>query len=105
MGFWKDWMAFLSNNAKKNMKRFSITIGAFIFLVISSLNFPLEIFICIVYAGAVETSGIIIMSLFGKNGNGSEHNSLNSIETTETKESNETKEPIILNEQKEKIPI
>ena len=115
MGFWNDWYTFLKSNAKKNMKRFSITVGAFIFLVISSLALPLEVLIAIVYAGAVQTSGIIIMSLFGKNGNGAIHNQLDTKDfdknhdLTESKEligttSNETKEPII-NERTNKIPI
>ena len=124
MGFWKDWYCFLKSNAKKNMKRFSITIGAFIFLVISSLALPFEVLIAIVYAGAVQTSGIIIMSLFGKNGNGSNHNALEtkSIEInkqipdtlfggkfkvreipTLQKDNTEAKEPMEIN--KQKIPI
>lgn len=83
MGFWSDWLTFIKENARKNMKRFSITIGSFLFLIISSLSFDFEIFVCIAYAGAVETSGIIIMSLFGKNGNGNTQNQLESKETEE----------------------
>lgn len=77
MGFWNDWYQFIKENARKNMKRFSISIGAFVLLIISSIGFGFETWIVVVYAGFIETSGIIIMSLFGKNGNGSEYNSLN----------------------------
>lgn len=80
MGFWKDWYKFLSDNASKNMKRFSITIGSFIFLVITSIAYPTTVFWNIVYAGFIESSAIILLTLFGKNGNGSNHNKLDTKE-------------------------
>ena len=105
MGFWKDWSKFLSENAKKNMKRFSITIGSFLFLIISSIGLPFDLYIVVVYAGAVQTSGIIIMSLFGKNGNGSTHNSLETKEPIKSTSNDlmENKKTIDLT--KQKIPI
>ena len=69
MGFWSDWKEFLSENAKRHMKRMSIAIGAFLVLIITSIPLGLDAFIVVVYAGIVETSSIILMSLFGKNGN------------------------------------
>lgn len=89
MSFWKDWLKFLKENAKKNMKRFSIAIGSFLVLVISSLGFQIDTYVAMVYAGFVETATIIIMSLFGKNGNGATHNQLNSTEP-EPESSSET---------------
>ncbi|KKK46753.1 hypothetical protein LCGC14_3162080 [marine sediment metagenome] len=91
MSFWKDWYIFIKQNATKNMKRFSIAIGSFIFLVISSIGFigfDLNTFLIIVYAGVIETFGMIIMSLFGKNGNGPTHNQLVTPEKTKKTNSN-----------------
>lgn len=70
MGFWKDWFSFLKHNAKENMKKISIGIGSFLVLLISSIGFGWDIWIICVYAGIIETGSMILMSIFGKNGNG-----------------------------------
>lgn len=77
MTFWNDWYNFIKTNAEKNMKRFSITIGSFLVLIISSIGLGLDAFIIVLYAGIVESSAIIIMTLFGKNGNGNTQNAIN----------------------------
>ena len=87
MGFFKDWIAFMSANAKEHMKRISIGIGAFICLLIISIPIALNDianFIYVVYAGFTEVGLIIIMSIFGKNGNG---NSTNNNAKSERKDS------------------
>ncbi|GAG87537.1 unnamed protein product [marine sediment metagenome] len=76
MGFWHDWYQFIKENAISNMKRFSIVIGSFLVLIITSIPLGLNTFLIIVYAGIIEASSIIIMTLFGKNGNGNNHNKL-----------------------------
>ncbi|BDI54940.1 MAG: hypothetical protein [Asgard archaea virus VerdaV3] len=56
--FWKD-------NLERNAKRISVAIGAF--LVYGLVTIPIDP----VWKGAIITLGsIIIMSIFGKNGNG-----------------------------------
>ncbi len=70
MGFWKEWSKFVKENAVNSMKRISIVIGSFLFLLVTSIPLGLDSFLIVVYAGFVETSGIILMTLFGKNGNG-----------------------------------
>lgn len=54
------------------MKRISISIGGFLFLLVVSIPLGPEIWIISTWAGVIETSGIILMSVFGKNGNGQE---------------------------------
>ncbi|GAG47876.1 unnamed protein product, partial [marine sediment metagenome] len=55
MGFWNDWIQFLKENATKNMKRISISIGSFLFLIITSIPLGLEVLPIVIYAGLVET--------------------------------------------------
>lgn len=80
IGFWKNWWNFLKANAVRHMKRISISVGAFLFMLVISIPLGLEAWLISVYAGSVEVAGIILMSLFGKNGNGQalEQNSQNS---------------------------
>jgi len=73
MTFWRDWYKFIKQNALRHMKRISISIGGFLVLLVTSVPLALnnmDYFIIIVYAGIIETSTIILMSVFGKNGNG-----------------------------------
>ena len=56
---------FWSDNLERNIKRISIAIGAFI--VYGIVTIPIDP----VWKGAIVTLGsIIVMSIFGKNGNG-----------------------------------
>lgn len=63
---WLDKLLdFWSENLERNVKRISIAIGAFIVYVIVTL--PIDP----IWKGAIVTLGsIIVMSIFGKNGNG-----------------------------------
>lgn len=70
IGFFKQWLSFIRDNAIRHMKRISVSVGAFLFLSIVSIPLGFEAWLIAIYAGVVETSGIILMSLFGKNGNG-----------------------------------
>lgn len=70
MGFFKDWYEFIKTNAKRHMKRISIAVGSFLVLLVVSVPLGDPGFYIAMYAGFVETGSIIIMSLFGKNGNG-----------------------------------
>lgn len=70
MGFWRDWYGFIKANAKEHMKRISICIGSFLVLILTAIPMGIDIFVVVVYAGFVETGSIILMTLFGKNGNG-----------------------------------
>ena len=65
--FTKKIYKFWKNNMERNAKRISVAIGAF--LVYGLVTIPMDP----VWKGAIITLGsIIIMSIFGKNGNGGE---------------------------------
>lgn len=65
MGWFKSLTDFWKANLERNVKRISIAIGAFI--VWALIMLPLDP----AWQGAIVTLGsIIVMSIFGKNGNG-----------------------------------
>lgn len=65
MGWFKSLTEFWKKNLERNVKRISIAIGAFI--VYGLVTIPIDP----IWKGAVVTLGsIIVMSIFGKNGNG-----------------------------------
>jgi len=67
MGWFKKLIGFWKSNLERNVKRISIAMGAFlIWLLVTVITDP-------VWSGAIVTLGsIIVMSIFGKNGNGHE---------------------------------
>lgn len=73
MGFWKDWYDFIRANAKRQMKRISAAIGAFCIALITAIPLGTVGFLNALYAASVVVGSLIIMSLFGKNGNGESH--------------------------------
>lgn len=70
IGFFKDWYNFLRENAIRHMKRISIAVGSYIILLIVFFPLGKDIFLISATAGFVEASVMIVMSIFGKNGNG-----------------------------------
>ncbi|GAH37200.1 unnamed protein product [marine sediment metagenome] len=65
--FLSKLLDFWSDNLERNVKRISIAVGAFI--VYGIVTIPIDP----VWKGAIVTLGsIIVMSIFGKNGNGRE---------------------------------
>lgn len=65
MGWFKKLTGFWKSNLERNAKRISIAIGAFIVYALVTIPFDP------VWKGAIITLGsIIVMSIFGKNGNG-----------------------------------
>ena len=70
MGFWKNWWNFIKCNAIRHMKRISVSVGAFLFLLIVSAPLGWNVWCISAWAGVIEMSGIVLMTLFGKNGNG-----------------------------------
>lgn len=67
MGSGKKLWSFWKDNLERNVKRISIAIGAFI--VYGLVTIPMDP----VWKGAFVTLGsLIVMSIFGKNGNGQE---------------------------------
>jgi len=67
MGWFKKLIDFWKNNLERNVKRISIALGAFLVWIIATI--PMDP----IWSGAVITLGsIIVMSIFGKNGNGHE---------------------------------
>ena len=65
MKWYKKLFKFWSDNLERNVKRISIAIGAFI--VWALVTIPMDP----AWQGAIVTLGsIIVMSIFGKNGNG-----------------------------------
>ena len=67
MKWYKKLVKFWGDNLERNVKRMSIAIGSFIIYALVTIDFhPL-------WKGAIITLGsIIVMSIFGKNGNGQE---------------------------------
>lgn len=67
MTWYKKLLKFWSTNLERNIKRMSIAIGSFLIYGIAVL--PIDP----LWKGAIVTLGsIIVMSIFGKNGNGHE---------------------------------
>jgi len=65
MGWSKKLYKFWSTNLEKNVERISIAIGSFIVGTLTMLPLPIE------WKGPIIILGsLIIMSIFGKNGNG-----------------------------------
>lgn len=65
MGWFKTLTGFWKSNLERNVKRISVAIGAFV--VYGLVTLPIDS----LWKGAVITLGsIIVMSIFGKNGNG-----------------------------------
>ena len=65
MKWYKKLVKFWADNLGRNYKRISIAVGSFIIFCIVMLPIPKD------WVGAVVTLGsIIVMSIFGKNGNG-----------------------------------
>lgn len=67
MKWYKKLFKFWAMNLERNVKRISVAIGAFIIWALATvITDPM-------YSGAIITLGsIIVMSIFGKNGNGQE---------------------------------
>ena len=70
MGFWKDWYNFVKTNAKRHMKRISAAVGAFGVALLTSIPLGTEGFMNALYASSILAGVLIIMTIFGKNGNG-----------------------------------
>ena len=72
MGWGKKLIGFWKNNLERNFKRISIALGAFIIVVMSTCMLPMEQFLVALYSGGLTCGSIVVMSIFGKNGNGHE---------------------------------
>ena len=65
MGWSKKLIQFWKDNLERNVKRISIALGAFLIFVLVLLPIPTYI-----DGAAITLGSIVIMSIFGKNGNG-----------------------------------
>lgn len=65
MAWYKTLIQFWGNNLERNVKRISIALGSFIIFMIVLLPIP-----DLINGAVITLSSIIVMSIFGKNGNG-----------------------------------
>lgn len=63
---YRFWMT----NLEKHIKRISIGFGSFLIVLITTCTLPTPIFMATMYGAGVSFGSMVIMSIFGKNGNG-----------------------------------
>lgn len=72
MKWHKKLLKFWGNNLERNVKRISIGFGSFLIVLITTCTLPTPIFLATMYGAGVSFGSMVIMSIFGKNGNGQE---------------------------------
>ena len=70
MKWYKILYQFWSSNLERNAKRISIGFGSFLIVVITTCSLPTHIFLASLYGAGISFGSMVIMSIFGKNGNG-----------------------------------
>lgn len=68
MKWYKDLYQFWMNNLERNVKRISIGFGSFLIVVLTTCTTPF--FLPALYGAGISFGSMVIMSIFGKNGNG-----------------------------------
>jgi len=61
---------FWIHNLEKHIKRISIGFGSFLIVLLTTCTLPTPIFLATMYGAGVSFGTMVIMSIFGKNGNG-----------------------------------
>jgi len=69
MTWYKKLVEFWKSNLEQNVKKLSIGFGSFLIVILVSCTLPLELFIASIYGAGVSFGSMLIMSIFGKNGN------------------------------------
>ena len=70
MKWYKILYQFWSSNLERNAKRISIGFGSFLIVIITTCSLPTPIFLASMYGAGISFGSMVIMSIFGKNGNG-----------------------------------
>jgi len=73
MGFWNKLWSFFKANAERHLKRISISIGAFLLSLVVSIPLGVPGYYYAILGSSITFAEVIIMSIFGKNGNGETH--------------------------------
>lgn len=68
MKWYKQLYQFWMANLERNVKRISIGFGSFLIVVITTCTTPF--FLPALYGATISFGSMVIMSIFGKNGNG-----------------------------------
>lgn len=63
---YRFWMSNLENH----VKRISIGFGSFLVVLLTTCTLPTPIFLASLYGASISFGTMVIMSIFGKNGNG-----------------------------------
>ncbi|MHA1292225.1 MAG: hypothetical protein ACTSQJ_06105 [Promethearchaeota archaeon] len=66
--WYKIMYQFWMNNLEKNAKRISIGFGSFLMVILTTFTTPF--FFSALYGAGISFGSMVIMSIFGKNGNG-----------------------------------
>jgi len=61
---------FWISNLERNVKRISIGFGSLLIVLITTCTLPAPIFAATMYGAGVSFGSMVLMSIFGKNGNG-----------------------------------
>lgn len=63
---------FWLHNLERNVKRLSIGFGSLLIVIITTVSLPTPLFLAAFYGASISFGTMVIMSIFGKNGNGVE---------------------------------
>lgn len=70
MKWYKILYQFWTHNLERNAKRVSIGFGSFLIVLLTTCTLPTPIFLASLYGAGISFGTMVIMSIFGKNGNG-----------------------------------
>ena len=70
MKWYKILYQFWTHNLERNAKRVSIGFGSFLIVILTTCTLPTPIFMASLYGAGISFGTMVIMSIFGKNGNG-----------------------------------
>lgn len=70
MKWYKILYQFWMTNLERNAKRISVGFGSFLIVIITTCSLPTHIFLASLYGAGIAFGSMVIMSIFGKNGNG-----------------------------------
>ena len=70
MKWYQTLYQFWINNLERNVKRLSIGFGALLIVIITTCSLPTPLFLASIYGAGITFGTMVIMSIFGKNGNG-----------------------------------
>jgi len=69
MKWYQKLLKFWEANLERNVKRISIGFGSFLIVILTTCTLPTPIFLASLYGARISFGSMVIMSVFGKNGN------------------------------------